>query len=103
MKSNTTQFRNFKAGSSKSLSLVSTQKRLSPSLSENYKLVLQFYCVNKQAAIKKELKYEGPVSFIHNQTTPTPSFSLSSWIAPIFNINFSILKKLRQGITLVTE
>jgi hypothetical protein len=103
MKSNITQTRNFKAGSPKSTLLKTTNKRFSPILASNYKVVLQLYCVNRKKAIKKELKCERVSSHIAHKSISTPSFSIFAWMTPFFTVNVALFKKLRQGIALVTE
>lgn len=103
MRRNITPQRNFKTGRLKSTALKTTRKKTSSSLANNYELVLQLYCLNKKQAIKKELKCEKLPSVTASQTETKPVFSITAWIVPFFTANFSFMKKVRQGISLVTE
>lgn len=105
MKKNYTHFTPLKTGRPKARASSAHRKRFSSKLSDNYKAALQIYCLNKtQASIKKELIYKKSGTGITDKTTQKSSISIMAWVAPFFNLysNSNLIKKLRQGISMVT-
>lgn len=100
---NYTQSKRFTAGSPKSGMLKVNRKRFSSNLSDNYKLMLQLYCINKQqTAFRKEIKYEVKILSKSTDPVPKPSYSALARLVPFFTADFSLIKKVKQGIALVT-
>lgn len=104
MRRNTTQLRNLRTGKPKNPGLKTNPGRKSAGVATNYSMMLQIYCLNKkEAAIKKELKHE---KLILNRSIPTaskPSYSITAMIVSFLNESLLLLKKLRPGVTMITE
>lgn len=104
MRSNITQLKNYKPGIRGSLTLKTNRKKFSSSLSGNYSMMLQLYCLNKKKTLtKKELKYSKLASGLRVKTKSWHSFSLTARVAAFFTINFALFRKVRQEVLLVTE
>lgn len=104
MRRNTTRFRKFKTSIPKSHLLKKHRKKFSSSLSTNYALMLQLYYLNKkQAATKKELRYEKLSLGFAAKTSSKSSLPGVAWVAYIFTESFSFFRKTRPGIALATE
>ncbi len=104
MKSSYTALKKFETGKPGVSVLKKNRRRFSSHLPGNYSMLLQLYYLNKkQARPKKELTYTRLNSGKAGKKMSKPSFSLSAWFAPFLSINVSLLKKVKQGIALVTE
>lgn len=104
MRRNTTQFRNPKTGKPKNPGLKTNRKRTASSLSSDYGMILQIYCLNKkEGTTKKELKYEKLISGKSISATAKPSYSIPAKIVSFFNESLLLLKKIRPGVAMVTE
>ncbi len=104
MKSSYTALKNFEAGKPGRSVLKKNRRRFSSHLPGNYSTMLQLYYLNKKQALpKKELTYTRLTAGKAIKKTSNPSFSILAWFAPFFSMNVSLLKKVKQGIALVTE
>ncbi len=103
MTRNYTQLRNLRTGKPKNPGLKTNRRKTSSRLTIDYGLMLQLYYLNKkEATMKRELKYE---LFNKNAlpNTSKPSYVISGKIISFYNESLVLLKKLRQGIAMVTE
>lgn len=102
MKNNNAHLRRYRTGRSKSLALRTNKRRFSSNISENYLMMLQIYCLNKkEAAAKKELRYEGRIRRPANAAAK-PSLSISATIISYLNENLSLFKKGKTGMAMAT-
>lgn len=105
MKNRTTHLRRFKAGPPKRARLNISRKSFSPDISANYKMILEMYCLNKQAVAKKDLRYQR--LGISKQVTASkkPAFSISAVVTSFYEESLLLLKKLKPRFAMasVTE
>lgn len=104
MRSNNTQLITYKTGRRENLLLKNNPRKFTSNLSANYSILLQLYYLNKkQTLTKKELKYVKLTSDAAVKTKSRSFFSIPTKVAAFFTINFSMIKKAKQRIALVTE
>ncbi len=98
-----THFRNLRTGKPKNPGLKTNRRRTASNLVTNYELMLQLYCLKKEATIKKELKYQKLSSGKLVAAASKPSYSISAMISSFVSESLLLLKKVRPGIAIVTE
>jgi hypothetical protein len=104
MKSSYIPLKKFETGKPGRSVLKKNRRKFSSHLPGNYSTLLQLYYLNKKQALpKKELTYTRLTSGKAGKKISKPSFSISAWVASFLTINVSLLKKVKQGIALVTE
>lgn len=104
MKSNNTQLIKYKTGRPESRVLTTNRKKFSSNLPGDYSMMLQLYCLNKQQTLpKKELTYVKLTPNAVAKTKPKRLLSIPVRLAAFFTTNFAVIKKVKQGIALVTE
>ncbi len=104
MTRNYTQLRNLRTGKPKNPGLKTNRRKTSSRLTIDYGLMLQLYYLNKkEATMKRELKYEKLFTKDSLPNTSKPSYIISGKLVSFYNESLLILKKLRQGIAMVTE
>ncbi len=103
MRRNYTHLSNLKTGKPKNQYLKRNRRRTPSTLAANYGLILQLYCLNKEGAIKKGLKYEKLYLGKSIPAASKSSYSISAMIVSFLNESSLLLKKIRSGVAIVTE
>ena len=99
---NRTHLKRFKAGPPKRARLNIGRKRFSPDISANYKMILEMYCLNKQAVAKKDLRYQRLGISKRVSVAKKPSFSISSVVTSFYEESLLLLKKLKPKFAMAT-
>jgi len=104
MKRNYTSPTQYKSGKPRIPVLYTNRKKFPSDLSDNYKMILQIYCLNKkEACTKKEIKYEKLPLGATDKNISKSSFSILTLVTSFFTSNLNLFKKVRQEISVVTE
>jgi hypothetical protein len=101
MRTNTTHLGRFKAGPPKSTALNARRKTFSPNISTNYKMMLELYCINKEAKAKKDLRYQRASRPKAARATERPVFLITTVIS-FFEESLLLLKKLKPKFAMAT-
>lgn len=102
MRNRSTQLRRFKAGPPKGARLETGRKTFSGDISTNYKIMLELYCINKEAMAKKDLRYQRLTTRKPAQTIFKPAFSISAAMTSFFEESLLLLKKLKPKLAMAT-
>jgi hypothetical protein len=101
MRNNTTPLRRFNAGRPKGGGLNPGRKTFSPKVSTNYKMMLELYCINKEANSKKDLRYQRSATRKRVNTAEKPAFLITTVIS-FFEESLLLLKKLKPRFAMAT-
>ncbi len=103
MRNNITPLRRLKAGKPKSRGLKTSRRNFSGSISTNYKIMLELYCITKEeSSAKKVLKYQRLGKSKSVSGTVKSSFSISTAVISFFEESLLLLKKLKPGFAMAT-